>query len=143
VAKKIIHKRALKEAQGKRLMAIAAERGKLELKPRLTLYSAEGMIALLKDNKGKAKKITAGTFYLGLPHIAYRCDEPLTIIEAMKASKNDLHTTIMSKESVLLPIGENPQLLKSRIELPIKMGRRKVYMDYSTDTTDKETMSRK
>jgi hypothetical protein len=127
--RKIVRNRKIKEKQGKMLMHIAEQRGKIEIKPNLTLYSAAGMAALeLKDSKGNAIEFIPGAFYLALPHIAYRCAEPLTIFEAMKATKDDLHETIASKESVLMPIGKNPQLLKNRIELPIRMGRRKVYL---------------
>ena len=127
--KKIVRKRDLKERQGKMLMDMATQRGKVELKPNLTLYSAAGMAALeLKDNEGNVIEFTSGAFYLALPHIAYKCADPLKIIEAMNATKNSLHETIISKESVIMPLWENLKTNKKRKELPLKMGRRKMYL---------------
>jgi hypothetical protein len=119
---------AIKEAQGKQLMAMAAERGKLELKRGLILYSAAGLAEYLKDATGNNIEFTAGSFYLALPHVAYKC-ELLTVIKASKAKNvHELHEAIMSKESVLLPWKNHPQFKNDRIELPIRMGKRKVYL---------------
>jgi hypothetical protein len=121
-------KEAIKEAQGKQLMAMASERGKLELKRGLILYSAAGLAEYLKNATGNNIEFPPGSFYLALPHVAYKC-EPLTVIKAIK-SKNvhELHEAIMSNESVLLPWKSHPQLKKDRIVLPIRMGKRKVYL---------------
>jgi len=112
-----MNREAIKEAQGKQFMAMAAERGKLELKSGLILYSAAGLAEYLKDATGNNIEFTTGSFYLALPHIAYKC-EPLTVIKAIK-SKNvhELHEAIISNESVLLPWKSHPQLKKDRIEL--------------------------